>query len=220
MAAVENRYPYDSDAAIVHLKKSDSVLGALIDRVGEFELDCELNLEPFEALLESIVYQQLSGRAAATIYGRLLALFPNRASPRAQDILNTPVETLRGCGLSAAKVRAVKDLASKTNDGELPELKEAEKMSNQQVIDIFTTVWGIGQWTAEMLLIFHLGRPDVLPATDLGVQRGFMRTYGLESMPAPADLLAQGEKWKPYRSVASWYLWRAADGGDKRQNRS
>ncbi len=219
MAPAASRHPYDPQAAVAHLRKIDPQLRTLIDRMGDFEPDRELDRTPFEALLGSIVYQQLSGRAAETIYGRLLALYPDCDSPGAADILDTPVEELRGCGLSAAKVRAVKDLAAKTAAGSLPDSSRIAQMSDQQIIDAFTDVRGIGRWTVEMLLMFNLGRADVLPATDLGIRRGFMKTYGLQDMPTPAEVLAKGEQWTPYRSVAAWYLWRAADEGGPRENR-
>ncbi len=211
--AVSAPYPYDVDAATTYLRRSDSVLSYLIDQVGDYKLEYRSNLTPFQALVESITFQQLSGHAASAIHNRVLQLYPHTDNPSSKDLLETPDETLRSCGLSKSKVKAIKDLAFKADKGDLPELAQIEQMEDQQVIDAFTTVWGIGQWTVEMLLIFNIGRPDVLPIGDLGVRRGFMHTYGLEEMPDPKSLLAHGERWKPYRSIATWYLWRAADGG-------
>ncbi len=220
MPSAKVQYPYDAVAAVAHLRQCDAKLAHMIDQVGEFKLEFEPKQTPFEALLQSIVYQQLSGRAAATIHGRLLANYPDQSSPRASDILNTPDAALRGCGLSAAKVQAVKDLADKTCKNELPGSKQITKMGNQEIVEAFSAVRGIGPWTAEMLLIFNLGRGDVLPSTDLGIRRGFMITYGLEEMPKPAEVVEAGKKWSPYRSVASWYLWRAADGDSKPRSRT
>jgi len=212
--------PDDQRIAVSYLRKADPALGNKIDNIGDFQLEVESDLSPFEELLRSIVYQQLSGRAAETIYSRLLAKYPNRDRPQPEDVLNTPDETLRSCGLSASKVRAVKDLADKTAGGELPDMLQIKEMDNRQIIDAFTSVWGIGQWTVEMLLMFNLGRADVLPAADLGIRRGFSRTFCLDQMPSPQEILAHGEIWRPYRSVASWYLWRVADSDDQGANRA
>lgn len=213
-------YPYDPSAAIEKFRKTDPELSALIDRIGSFRLDYRSDQTPFQALLQSIVYQQLSGHAAGAIYGRVLALHPDAKQPSANDILRSSEEDLRKCGLSAAKVRAVKDLAEKAHSGALPDAREAQGMDDERLIETFSAVRGIGRWTVEMLLIFNLGRPDVLPVGDLGVRRGFMFTYGLDEMPAPDRVLEHGKRWAPYRSVASWYMWRAADGGGVGKNRA
>jgi 3-methyladenine DNA glycosylase/8-oxoguanine DNA glycosylase len=201
---------YDLLLARRHLAEQDAVLGGVIDAVGECRLALRDTASPFLGLLRAIVYQQLSGKAAASIHARLLALFPD-AVPTPAALLALPDETLRAAGLSAAKVRAAKDLAEKAQAGVVPALTELTAMSDEQIVERLVCVRGIGRWTVEMLLIFNLGRPDVLPLNDLGVRKGFMRAYGLAELPSHAALLARGQRWAPYRSVASWYLWRAAE---------
>lgn len=166
---------------------------------------------PFHALMRSVVYQQLSGKAAATIYGRVLALFPGDGLPAPEAVLSRADEDLRGAGLSRAKTKALKDLAAKTVAGVVPPYEVLHAMDDEEVVKRLTAVWGVGSWTVEMMLMFYLGRPDVLPVNDLGVQKGFMLAYGLDEKPTPGALLAHGERWRPYRTVASWYLWRAVD---------
>jgi 3-methyladenine DNA glycosylase/8-oxoguanine DNA glycosylase len=166
---------------------------------------------PFEALSESIVYQQLSGYAAAAIFARLVALFPPRKFPRPGDLLAISEDKLRSAGLSRGKIAALRDLATKTIDGTVPQMRELRRLSDDEIVERLSAVRGIGRWTAEMLLIFRLGRPDVLPATDYGVRKGFARVYRRKELPTPKELLAAGEKWRPYRTVASWYFWRALE---------
>ena len=202
--------PYDPEDALRHFRLTDPVLADLTAEIGAFNLGFRTESTPFEALLRSIVYQQLSGRAAASILNRVLGLYGG-AFPTPDEMLDTPEEQLRSCGLSQAKTRAVKDLAEKTSQGMLPTPVEIDAMSSADIIKAFSTVRGIGPWTVEMLLIFNLGHPDILPATDLGVRRGFSVAYQTAELPEPNDLLKHGECWKPYRSVASWYLWQAAD---------
>ena len=201
---------YDPQTAIAALSEADVRMARLIERIGPFRLEVREMLSPFQAIMRSIVYQQLSGKAAATIYGRVLALF-DESPPEPQHLLDASEDALRGAGLSRAKTAAVRDLAAKTLDGTVPSLTALRAMDDDEIITRLTAVRGVGRWTAEMLLIFRLGRPDVLPVHDLGVRRGFQRTYGLDVLPPPKLLLAHGERWAPYRSVASWYLWRAAD---------
>jgi DNA-3-methyladenine glycosylase II len=165
---------------------------------------------PFQALFRAIVYQQLSGKAAATIMGRVMANYPRRALKPAA-VLATSDAALRAAGMSRAKVLSVKDLATKTLDGTVPTLARLMKMDDAEIISRLVAVRGIGTWTVEMLLIFRLGRPDVLPVADFGVRKGFMLTYGLKELPAAKRILDHGERWRPYRSVASWYLWRAVE---------
>jgi DNA-3-methyladenine glycosylase II len=165
---------------------------------------------PFQSLLRSIVYQQLNSKAAATIHRRLLALFPGE-HPDPDEILDTPDEVLRSAGLSRNKTAAAKDLARRTLDGTVPPRETLLEMADDEVIERLTLVRGVGPWTAEMVLIFQLGRPDVLAATDYGVRNGFRRAYGLEELPTPRELRDYGERWAPVRSIACWYLWRAAD---------
>ncbi len=201
---------YNPNDALQHFRKTDSVLAALIDEIGDFKLEKRSNLIPFEALLQSIVYQQLSGHAAASILKRILNIYGD-SYPTPQELLDTDNESLRDCGLSRSKILAVNDLAEKTMQGLLPSQSEIKEMDSEKIIDIFSQVQGIGRWTVEMLLIFNLGHSDILPTTDLGIRRGFSVAYDLQDLPEPKHLLKHGEKWKPYRSIASWYLWQAAD---------
>ncbi len=202
--------PYDLKAATAHLAAADPVMARLVERVGPCRLEVGRMADPFQSLLRAIVYQQLSTKAAATIYGRVERLFlDDHPTPTALAAL--PTDTLRAAGMSRAKAAAAHDLAAKALDGTLPERAALDRMDNAEVVERLTAVRGVGPWTAEMLLIFQLGRPDVLPVTDLGVRRGFMLAYGHDALPAPSDLRELGERWRPYRSVAAWYLWRAAD---------
>ena len=225
---------YDSAAAIAHLTAADPKLGRLIQRAGPFTLRVASAQSPFEALVESIVYQQLHGKAAATIHRRLLESFApvptlevsgTGAHPTPQQILDCPNAQLRAAGLSANKALALRDLAAKTLDGTVPTLARIRRMSDAAIIEHLTQVRGIGVWTVHMLLIFRLGRPDVLPTSDYGVRKGFALTFtGLKpfadgkpvkvtplDLPTPAEMEKRAKKWTPWRSIASWYLWRACD---------
>ena len=204
------QYPYDVDAAIEHFRHSDPVLHDLVTEIGEYRLELRSEMSPFEALFRSIVYQQLSGHAAGSILNRLLGLFGD-SFPDPPQVISSDPDALRSCGLSHAKIRAVKDLAEKQSAGQLPAAGEINQISDDKLVDAYTIVRGIGPWTVEMLMIFNLGRADVLPVTDLGVRRGFMVAVDGSELPTPKELAGHGQKWKPYRSVASWYLWRAAD---------
>jgi 3-methyladenine DNA glycosylase/8-oxoguanine DNA glycosylase len=166
---------------------------------------------PFQALVEAVVYQQLNGTAAATILGRVKALYPHRRFPAPEDLLNTPDERLRAAGLSRAKTAAVKDIAAHTLGGSIPGSRAIRVLSDAEIIERLTVVRGVGPWTAEMLLIFTLGRPDVLPVTDYGVRKGFALTYEWKELPKPKELHEFGERWRPYRSTAAWYFWRALE---------
>jgi DNA-3-methyladenine glycosylase II len=208
---VRSGLTYDPDVACRHLTAADPRLGALIARAGTFTMRPEPTQSLFGALVESIVYQQLSGKAAETILGRVIALYRPRRFPRPVDILETPIERLRAAGLSAAKAAAVKDLATRTLEGTVPSMARVRRMSDEEIIERLTTVRGIGRWTVEMLLLFRLGRPDVLPLGDLGVRKGFARTFNRRALLDPLVLHRRAERWRPYRSVASWYLWRALD---------
>jgi DNA-3-methyladenine glycosylase II len=199
------------DKTIRKLSAADKVLGKLIRRIGPCTLKPEENCSPFQSLVRSVAYQQLTGKAAATILGRVKDLFPTQSFPEPEDLLEIPEEKLRQAGLSRAKIAAVKDIAAKTLEGIVPPLDVIKKMSDEEIIERLTTIRGVGQWTVEMLLIFRLGRPDVLPATDYGVRKGFALTYELDELPTPKELLVFGEKWRPYRSTAAWYFWRALD---------
>jgi len=202
--------PFDPAEATRIIKRADPQLAPLIQRTGRFALQPERLQSPFEALLRAIIYQQLSGKAAQTIYLRTVAHFPKKR-PRPDKLLELPDETLRAAGLSRNKVAAVKDLAARTLDGTVPTLARLKRMSDDEIVSRLTEVRGIGRWTVEMLLIFRLGRPDVLPTTDLGVRKGFMLTYGGSNLPTVDELTAHAECWRPYRTVGSWYMWRALD---------
>lgn len=212
-AREEQAYGFDVPAALAHLRAADETMGRLIESVGAFAMERKATASPFLALLEAIIHQQLNGKAAATIHGRVCGLFPRtRGGPTPEHILGASDEMLRGAGLSQAKMLALRDLARRTRDGEVPTLVQLRKMDDDAIVERLTAVRGIGRWTAEMLLMFRLGRPDVLPVDDFGVRKGYAVAYRKREMPKPADLAKYGECWKPYRSVASWYLWRAADG--------
>lgn len=202
---------FDARAAVRHLRNADPALAAVIRTSGPCGLEPRLRHSPFEELLESIVYQQLSGKAAATIYGRVRALFPARRALAPQALLDAPEEALRGAGLSRAKLAAARDLATKTLEGVVPTAAALRRMPDEEIIARLTAVRGVGTWTVQMLLIFRLGRPDVLPIHDLGIQKGFQRTYETRQWPKPSRIERHGERWRPFRSVASWYLWRATD---------
>ena len=202
--------PLYARKAVKALKAADPRLAAVIEKVGPFRLEVEGLDSPFYSLAQSICYQQLTGKAAATIFGRVCALYP-RKRPTPMAVLATPDEALRGAGLSRAKTLALKDLAAKTIDGTVPSARALAKMDEEAIIERLTAVRGIGRWTVEMLLIFRLGRPDVLPTTDYGIRKGFAKTFKMKELPTPRELGERGERWAPYRSVASWYLWRCLD---------
>src|SRR5438874_10182093 len=200
------------EADIEHLTKADKVLARLIRKVGPCGLKARKRCSPFQALVQSVAHQQLNGTAANTILGRVLALYPRRKFPTPGDVLATPDEKLRGAGLSRAKVAAIKDIAAKTISGLVPASRAAmAKMTEAEIIERLTTVRGVGPWTVEMLLIFTLGRLDVLPVSDYGVRKGFALTYGWKELPKPKELLEFGERWRPHRTTAAWYFWRALD---------
>ena len=193
------------------LAKADPVLGGVMKRAGPLRLEIEALRNPFVALARSIAYQQLTGKAAASIFARVCARVGEGRRFTPEALLAVPVEDLRAAGLSGAKAAAMRDLALKALEGEVPSLARARRMSDAALVEHLTKVRGIGQWTVEMMLIFRLGRPDVLPVDDYGVRKGFMRAYGLPALPHPKQLLAHGERWRPWRTVASWYLWRAVE---------
>ncbi|MCL4787593.1 MAG: DNA-3-methyladenine glycosylase [Verrucomicrobia bacterium] len=200
-----------NQVAVHHLLRADRTLARVIKQVGPCRLAPANHRSPFQSLVQAVAHQQLNGTAAGTILRRVRALYPHRRFPKPEDLLATPDEDLRGAGLSRAKTASVKDIAAKTLAGVVPTSREIKKLSNEEILERLTTVRGVGPWTVEMLLMFTLGRPDVLPATDYGVRCGFTRVYGLAELPTPKELLAHGERWRPYRSVASWYLWRALE---------
>jgi len=198
----------DHAVAVAHLQHIDPVLGQLITRCGPCTLQPR-DLEPFVMLCRSIVYQQLSGKAAGTIMGRFLGLYaPEGLTPEA--VLRTPPDTLRGIGLSRQKIVYLQDLAGKVQDGTL-RLAALPTYSDTEVMQQLTGIKGIGRWTAEMFLIFALGRPDVFPVDDLGVRKAIQHAYGYKRMPAPVTMHRHARKWVPYRTVATWYLWRSLD---------
>jgi DNA-3-methyladenine glycosylase II len=201
--------PFDHLEAHAHLSRADKRLAALIDRVGEFQFKLDECDSVYESLLEAIMHQSIAGKAAQAIYARIKALGTNGNCPTPEELLGVSKRKLRQCGLSNAKVAAVRDLAQKTIDGVVPTIEGAQKMSDQELVDRLISVRGIGAWTVEMFLIFRLGRPDVLPIHDYGVQKGWALTYRKKNIPKPKELLKFGERWRPYRTVASWYMWRA-----------
>src|ERR1041384_1682214 len=198
------------------LRASHPRMAELIARSRRYNITPALSVRPFDALAESIAYQQLSGKAAATIFGRVRALYPKRKWLDPEQLLATPDETLRAAGLSRAKTAALKDLAAKTIDGTVPAGRALIRMSDDEIIMRLTTVRGIGRWTVEMLLLFDLGRPDVWPVHDYGVRKGFARTFGKRKLPTPKQLMKFGKKFQPFRSAAAWYFWRALDAPEKK----
>jgi len=212
------KLPFDPDEALQHLRVRDAKLAALIERAGPFTLKLDNSISPFESLLESILYQQLHGKAAATIHGRVREYY--KGDPTPKTLIDTPDDVLRACGVSFNKIKAMKDLAAKTIDGTVPSHAAILKMSDADIVERLTEVRGIGPWTVEMLLIFRLGRPDVLPVTDYGVRKGYALTFlrvpksrpiEASDLPKPDVISRRAERWRPFRSVASWYMWRACD---------
>lgn len=201
----------DYEPAIAALRQSDPTLGSLIDRVGVCKLQQSRQTgDLLSSLSRSILYQQLSGKAAASIHNRFLLLFPSQSHPTARDILEAPDEVLRSAGISRSKVLYLKDLAQNVLNG-LPTLDDLETMDDETIIQTLTQVKGIGRWTVQMLLIFRLHRWDVLPVDDLGIRAGVRKTYSLPELPDKKLLVQLGEPWKPYRTIASWYLWRSLE---------
>ncbi|HEX8871620.1 MAG TPA: hypothetical protein VF758_02570 [Candidatus Acidoferrum sp.] len=200
---------FDLSEAVRCLSERDECLKRLIAETAAFQIDVADAQNPYEVLLEAIAYQSISGKAAATIFGRIKALGQNGRAPTPEEMLKIPKGKLRKAGLSNAKVAAMKDLARKTVQGIVPTHDDAVKLSDDELVERLVSVRGIGAWTVEMFLIFRLGRPDVLPIHDLGVKKGWSVAYGKKYMPKPKELLAFGERWRPYRTVASWYMWRA-----------
>jgi len=207
------KLPFDRDQAVAHLRAAEPKLAALIDRAGPFALKLDPSPSPFESLLESILYQQLHGKAAATIHRRVREYFGGDPVP--QMLLDTPDEPLRAAGVSGNKIKAARTL-----DGTVPTHRAIAKMSDTEIVERLTQVRGIGPWTVEMLLIFRMGRPDIWPVTDYGVRKGYLLTFGrppktrpiaAADLPKPEVLIRRAKKWQPYRSVAAWYLWRACD---------
>jgi 3-methyladenine DNA glycosylase/8-oxoguanine DNA glycosylase len=201
--------PFDHVKAHAHLSGIDKRLASVIERVGEFQFKLDECDSVYESLLEAITHQSIAGKAAQVIFARIVALGIAGRCPTPQELLRVRKPKLRKVGLSFAKIAAVRDLAQKTIDGVVPTIEAAEKMSDEELVERLISVRGIGAWTVEMFLIFRLGRPDVLPIHDYGVQKGFAITYRKKYIPTPRELAAFGERWRPYRTVASWYMWRA-----------
>jgi methylated-DNA-[protein]-cysteine S-methyltransferase len=210
--AGDSGFSFDPLVAVEHLRTADPVLARLIDAVGPFRMQLAGTQSLFGALAQAIVYQQLNGKAASTIFGRVCALFP-----RAKDgfdhehILGASDEALRGAGLSRSKMLSLQDLARRSRLGEIPTLAQVHAMESEEIIERLTAVRGIGRWTVEMLLMFRLGRPDVLPVDDYGIRKGFALTFKKRELPNRVDLEKRGARWRPYRTVACWYLWRAVE---------
>lgn len=200
-----------------HLAAADPVMRRIIRQHGACELKPETRRSPFQSLVQAIAHQQLNGTAANTILTRFKKLFPGRRFPRAADLAGVTDAQIRACGFSFAKIRAIRDLAEKTLSGVVPASRQIAKLTDEEIILRLTAVRGVGRWTVEMLLIFQLGREDVLPVDDFGVRTGFGHAYRKGKMPKPRELLAHGEKWRPHRTTAAWYLWRAADGAKKKK---
>jgi len=202
---------YDVGAALTHLRAADPVLGGVIARVGP----CRLQLQParslFAALLRSIIYQQLHGRAAAAIHARVRALLRPHGGVSATALGRVRDEDLQAAGLSRAKLAALRDLAARCADRTVPSLARAAQLEDEALLSRLTAVRGVGPWTVHMLLLFTLGRPDVLPTGDFAIRQAFTRLYRRRGAASPAALIRQAERWRPYRSVASWYLWRSLD---------
>ena len=198
-------------AAHKHLSTVDPVMARLILEIGECKLVPELKRSPFQSLVQAVAHQQLNGTAANTILTRFRKLFPGKKFPKPEDLAKVTDEQIRACGFSFAKIRAIRDIAEKAISGVVPTAREITKLSDDEIIARLTAVRGVGRWTVEMLLIFQLGREDVLPADDFGVRAGFMAAYKKRSMPKPQQLLAFGKRWRPHATTAAWFLWRAAD---------
>jgi DNA-3-methyladenine glycosylase II len=198
-------------AALKHLAAADPVMRRLIHEIGPCTLAPKTRRPPFQSLVQAVAHQQLHGTAAGAILRRFVKLFPGRRFPRAEDLAAVTDAALRGAGFSRAKIAAIRDLAAKTLDGVVPSSRQIARMPDDEIIACLTEVRGVGRWTVEMLLIFQLGRPDVLPADDYGVRNGFRIACRRRALPTAKEILARGERWRPHRTTAAWYLWRAAD---------
>lgn len=202
-------------AAHKHLSAVDPVMKKLIRDHGPCRIEHKPWRSPFEALVLAVAHQQLNGTAAGSILTRFKKLFPHKRFPRADDLAGVTEAQLRACGFSFAKIRAIRDIAEKCLDGTIPPSRQIEKMADEEIIERLTAARGVGRWTVEMLLIFKLARPDVLPADDFGVRNGFRVAYKKRALPKPKDILKFGARWRPHATTAAWYLWRAADSTKK-----
>jgi DNA-3-methyladenine glycosylase II len=212
-ATAKGAFDFDPAMATEYLRRADPVLAGVIDRVGDFALELHGSRSLFEALLRSIIYQQLHGRAAATIHGRVLGVLGDRGGLTPATLAAASDEELRRAGLSRAKLAALRDLAARCLDGTVPSLAAARRMTEEALEERLTQVRGIGPWTVQMLLIFDLGRPDVMPTGDFAIRQAFARLFRRRGEASPAAILRHARRWQPYRSVASWYLWRSLDKG-------
>ncbi|HEX3350503.1 MAG TPA: DNA-3-methyladenine glycosylase [Acetobacteraceae bacterium] len=201
-----------SRAARAHLAAVDPAMGGLIERAGPCRINVQ-RIEPYESLVRAIAHQQLHGNAARAIMGRFVALYPDVPFPTPELVLATDAAVLRGTGLSGAKIATIRGIAAAALDGTIPTRARAARISDAALIERLTGLRGVGRWTVEMLLMFCLGRRDILPVDDFGVREGYRRLHGLEAQPRPRELASIGEVWSPYRSAAAWYLWRAAEAG-------
>jgi DNA-3-methyladenine glycosylase II len=199
-----------SRLAVRHLSQ-ETAWAELIGRIGRPRLQVERGRSPYEALMSAIAHQQLHGTAARAILARFQALYGGDTFPAPAQVLSTPDAALRGCGFSTAKIACLREISARTMDGTVPTRRQAALLSDAELIERLTEIRGVGRWTVEMLLIFTLGRPDVLPVDDFGVRDGYRALYRLPEQPKPRDLAAIGEAWSPFRSTAAWYLWRASD---------
>jgi DNA-3-methyladenine glycosylase II len=197
--------------ALRHLRRVDPVMAQLIRRAGPYLVKAERGTGAYEALVEAVAHQQLTGKAARTILGRFYALYGTDCCPEPARLVGTPDEALRGCGFSRAKSAALKDIAAKALDGTIPPRRALARMKDAAIIARLIEARGVGRWTVEMFLMFTLGRPDVLPVDDYGIQNGYRIAYGKPRLPKPKALAKFGERWAPYRTTAAWYLWRAVD---------
>jgi DNA-3-methyladenine glycosylase II len=204
-------------AAYRHLSKRDPVMRRLIREHGKCDLTPEKRRSPFQSLVQAVAHQQLNGKAANNILTRFKKLFPGRKFPRPEDLAKVTDAQIRACGFSFAKIKSIRDIAEKSLSGIVPSSRQIVKLTDDEIIARLTEVRGVGRWTVEMLLIFQLGRPDVLPVGDFGVRTGFRVAYQKRAMPEPKKLLAFGEKWKPHRTTAAWFLWCAADAAKKKK---
>ncbi len=197
--------------ALRFLRRTDPVMAQLIRQAGPFSVNPERGVGPYEALVQAVAHQQLTGKAARTILGRFYALYGADCCPEPARLVDTPDEALRGCGFSRAKAASLKDIAARTLDGTIPQRRALARMKNEAIIERLVEARGVGRWTVEMFLMFTLGRPDVLPVDDYGIRLGYKIAYGKRTLPKPKSLAKFGERWAPYRTTASWYLWRAVD---------
>ncbi|MBL9137005.1 MAG: DNA-3-methyladenine glycosylase 2 family protein [Verrucomicrobiales bacterium] len=197
--------------ALCHLRRADPVLGTVIRRVGNCLLAPDTKRSPFESLVRAVANQQLNGKAAQTILNRFCDLFPGKRFPSSADIEAITDDQMRACGFSRAKIASIRDIARHSMSGLIPTSRQITKLPDDEIVTRLTEVRGVGRWTVEMLLMFQLGRPDVLPADDFGIRNGFRLAFGLDEMPKPKEVLSHGERWRPYRTTASWYLWRAVE---------